>query len=94
MNDKFKKIKRKFSDFVLKNATFPIKEAESGTEITWMLKDCCPCCLNNPIEVLSNAEYQTKYPAKYILSFGKTNIYLCEYHFKQLKEAMAETEIK
>lgn len=29
-----KKIKRKFSDFVLKNATFPIKEAESGTEMT------------------------------------------------------------
>ncbi len=89
-----KKIKRKFSDFVLKNSTFPIEEAESGTEMMWMFKGCCPCCLSNPIEYLSNEEYNRKYPVEYNIEFGNTTIYLCGYHMKKLKEEFAEFEVK
>ena len=82
-----KKIKRKLANVIYDNIDFP-KACESGNELDWMLKDNCPCCLAHPIESLSNAEYHEKYPAKNILNFGVTKIYLCDVHMKELQSVI------
>lgn len=84
-------IKRKISDWIYKNMTFPQK-CETGNELSWMMKDNCPCCVNNPIEVLSNEEYRKKYPAENKISLGNVTIYLCDYHMEELKNKLLETE--
>lgn len=56
----------------------------------WMFKDCCPACLAKPIECLSIAEYERKYPARNVVNIGHERIYLCDYHTKQLAEKFTE----
>ena len=85
----FKTIKRKFFDLLFRNISFP-KGCESGLELNWMLKNVCPCCLDEPIEQLSNEEYRLKYPANNVITLGITKIYICDYHLKQLKEIISE----
>ena len=56
-----------------------------------ILKDVCPVCLTNKIELgLSNVDYIEKYPADYVLTLGVKKIYLCEHHIKQLAEMFIE----
>lgn len=77
-------IKLRIFDLIFSNISFP-KYRMSGLESQWMLKDNCPCCISNPIESLSNAQYRKKYPANNVITLGGVNIYLCDYHLKELK---------
>jgi len=80
-------LKTKIANWVLSHASFPNK-CESGTELNWMLKDNCPCCINEPIESLSNYEYRKKYPAHNQIRMGVTTIYLCDVHLNELKNVI------
>lgn len=82
-------IKTKIVDFLLKNASFPTN-IKSGNELDWMLKGNCPCCIAEPIEHLSNAEYHKKYPVEYTLTLGTVRIYLCKLHYDELKNVVGE----
>lgn len=75
------KIQRKISDWIFSNISFP-RKCQTGNELGWMLKDNCPCCIAEPIEILSNRDYHIKYPAKNRIRLGMTNIYLCDIHLK------------
>lgn len=83
-------VKRKIADWIYKNMSFP-KKCKHGNELSWMIKDNCPCCISDPIETLSNKEYHERYPARNILTLGNMKIYLCDYHLEQLKR-MLEVE--
>lgn len=85
-------IKTKIADFLLKNASFPAG-VKSGNEFDWMLTGNCPCCIAEPIEILSNAEYHKKYPTAYELTLGVTKIYLCKVHYNEFKNVVAK-EVK
>lgn len=82
-------IKTKISNFLLKNASFPTG-IKSDNELDWMLKGNCPCCIANPIENLSNAEYNKKYPAEYTLTLGVVKVYLCRIHYVELINVITE----
>ena len=67
---------------------------ESGNEISFfILKHNCPVCMEDPIERLSNFEYHKKYPAENVITLGRQRIYLCNEHYKALRDKMNETEI-
>lgn len=85
------KIKRKFADWLYKHLSFP-SACEHGNELSWMFKDNCPCCINKPIENLSNKDYHEKYPARNVLTLGNVKLYLCDYHLKELKHDLLEVE--
>lgn len=72
-------------------AKFPAY-CESGNELDFLLKDNCPVCIAEPIESLSNAQYHKKYPANNVIRLGATKIYLCDVHFKELREKMNQME--
>lgn len=68
---------------------FPNEEqAKRGLE--WIYKNVCPCCVLNPVEELSVAEYRGKYPIAHVVKFGHIHIYLCEHHFQELKEKLKD----
>lgn len=83
-------LKQKLADFIVQNASFPTGYDKRNQN--WMLKGVCPVCLDSPIECLSNKEYMEKYPAKYVLNLGKTKVYLCEVHAKELVEKMKKMD--
>lgn len=83
--------KRRIADWIYKHISFP-NGCKHGNELSWILKDNCPCCINNPIETLSNKEYRDKYPASNILTFGNMKVYLCDYHLNELKRILMERE--
>ena len=65
---------------------------KTGNELDWMLKDCCPCCITNPIERTSDYEYERKYPITHILEFGDVKVHLCEYHYNLLVKKIIENQ--
>lgn len=69
--------------------SFPTN-VKNGNELSWILKDNCPCCIAKPIENLSNEEYHKKYPAEYTLTLGVVKVYLCKTHLAELRKAMDE----
>lgn len=79
------KIKKEICDFIYKNTSFP-NGCKHGNELNWMFKDCCPACINEPIESLSNKEYREKYPAHNKIQLGVLTFYLCDVHLKELRE--------
>lgn len=79
------KIKKAICDFIYKNTSFP-NGCKHGNELNWMFKDCCPVCVNSPIESLSNKEYHEKYPAHNKIQLGVLTFYLCDVHLKELRE--------
>jgi hypothetical protein len=83
------KFKTLIADYIYKHTSFPISR-KSGLELNWMFKDICPCCISHPIESLSNYEYSNKYPASNEISLGITTVYLCDYHFKKLKNEICK----
>lgn len=83
-------LKTLIANFIYKHTSFP-NSCKSGLELNWMLKDVCPCCMTHPIEILSNYEYRKKYPAKNQIELGITTVYLCDYHFKKLKNKLDNT---
>lgn len=83
--------KRRIADWIYKHISFP-NGCKHGNELSWMLKDNCPCCTSNPIETLSNKEYHERYPARNILTLGSMKIYLCDYHMDELKNKLLKTE--
>lgn len=83
----------KFFSFILKKSKFPYR-CESGNELDWILKNNCPCCISNPIERISNEKYKRKYPANNRIAFGdNVQIYLCDIHVSQLRQALDEYQI-
>lgn len=84
--DRLKVVKMCFSRFP--------KDITSKNALNYLLKDNCPLCLSQPIENLSNYEYRNKYPAKNIIDFGMTKIYLCDYHLLKLKKSLDEFDWK
>ena len=78
--DRFKVIKICLSQFP--------KGVTSKNALDFLLKDNCPLCLSQPLEALSNYEYSKKYPAKNIIDFGATKIYLCDHHLLQFKKSL------
>lgn len=86
-----KSMNRHISDWIFKNTSFP-NSCKSGNELDWMLKGNCPCCISEPIEILSNEEYHKKYPANNRLQIGIVTIYLCDIHFKLLRTEISRYE--
>lgn len=84
-------IKDRFCKFALGYIPFPNK-CKTGNETDWMLKNNCPCCIEQPIEPLSNKEYHEKYPANNMVRIGAVTIYLCNEHFEQLKSELLNNE--
>lgn len=82
------KIKQRISDLIFNHTSFP-NGCKTGNELDWILKHSCPCCLANPIEILSNKDYHNKYPANNRIDIGVATIYLCDIHLKELRESLA-----
>jgi hypothetical protein len=80
-------LKRKLTMFVYMHVDFPIGVSD-GVELNWILKNNCPCCINQPLESLSNYDYKNKYPAKNKIILGNTTVYLCDCHLKELREIL------
>ena len=83
------KTKQKIANWVFENMSFP-RECKSGNELSWIFKGNCPCCMERPIEWLSNREYHEKYPAKNRIQIGVVTIYMCDYHLKELREKLSQ----
>ena len=83
------KTKQKIANWVFENMSFP-RECKSGNELSWIFKGNCPCCMERPIEWLSNREYHEKYPAKNRIQIGVVKIYMCDYHLKELREKLSQ----
>lgn len=79
------KIKQKIADWIFRHTSFP-NGCKTGNEMDWIFKGNCPCCVANPIEILSNKEYHDKYPANNRIQMGAVTIYLCDVHLQELRE--------
>ncbi len=81
------KAKRKIADLIFRHTSFP-NGCKTGNELDWILKHSFPCCLANPIEILSNKEYHNKYPANNRIEMGAVTIYLCDVHLQEFGEKL------
>ncbi len=80
-------VKKLFCDFIYKHTSFP-NGCKHGNELNWMFKHCCPVCINEPIESLSNKEYNEKYPAHNKIRVGVLTFYLCDVHLEEMRKEL------
>lgn len=64
--------------------TYP-EDCEINNKHSWIFKNNCVVCIEHPIECLSIAEYQLKYPAVHTLVLGAVKVNMCDYHMQQMR---------
>lgn len=69
--------------------TYP-KDCEISNKHSWIFKGNCVVCIEYPIEHLTIAEYQLKYPAVHTLMLGAVEVNMCDYHMRQMREYFKE----
>lgn len=71
--------------------TYP-EDCEISNKHSWIFKGNCVVCIKHPIEQLTIAQYQLKYPAVHTLSLGAVEVNLCDYHLREIQEYFQENQ--